>query len=770
MEGGQFVLDPIRMFNSFGYCNCGIISGVNDALWLRMGWKAHYVQLGDHTVTECSWDDGKSWHMFDSSMSFYCFNDQGAVAGVREIEKNPRFYLENYAPECGTNAAKDLNDHQAWRSASDHPVEFQRTLANGYDSFKPPNDIESNNLMANWGTRYVLNLRPDESYTRYFHRLDGATAGTFRPLNGGKDVDVNKNIRANGVWHYAPNLRDPATRSLVYSDAGGTWTAEGVKGPGQVVFKVSAANVVTSAKFKVKGTGATLSLSRDAGITWEPVSLKEGEATCLEQVAGVTEYLLKADLVGPTALLSSLEAETITQMNRSGMPKLVRGANRIQVTLGPQVETIQFQPSITAKGYQKSLYAEKDVDVEGDPGNYKPTLRPAVNGAPCSVTWKIEAPTPITDLIYSGTVCVKVPKDRTTLLHSWDDKTYERDYEKADDSNPNDLMVNATVRPAPKGSRSAYLRYEFQTQRSAKNYFGPGIQMADMTVHHQPRQSGFVPMEVNYCWVEHRETGDVERQHTELVTSPGYEYTIDVGGFRDPTMKWVRMNLQGSGPKVAKYGYADGQDIGPGVTRPWERYVWGTNLALKKTYTLEGKQDERNLDAGGDLTDGIIAPPDTYVSQKYMPTDVIFAKDVSPTMTIDLGSTQTVAAVQVCAAEDSGFHLSFPNRITVETSVDGKAFAAAGEAAFNQVFDPPADYVPWELDDAAQFDELPAGGRLAYNYRIVFAKEQSARFIRVKCEPRKGWGMVLSEVQVFDKVTVDRQVPRAVVLPPLAKR
>ena len=54
VEDGHFVLDPITMFNSYGYCNCGIISGINDALWLRMGWKAHYVQLGDHTVSECS--------------------------------------------------------------------------------------------------------------------------------------------------------------------------------------------------------------------------------------------------------------------------------------------------------------------------------------------------------------------------------------------------------------------------------------------------------------------------------------------------------------------------------------------------------------------------------------------------------------------------------------------------------------------------------------------------------------------------------------------
>ena len=63
-----------------------------------------------------------------------------------------------------------------------------------------------------------------------------------------------------------------------------------------------------------------------------------------------------------------------------------------------------------------------------------------------------------------------------------------------------------------------------------------------------------------------------------------------------------------------KHGYCDGQDVGPGAKPPWVRYRWGNNLALGKTYTLEGKQDERNPDAGGDLTDGIIAPPDTYVS------------------------------------------------------------------------------------------------------------------------------------------------------------
>jgi hypothetical protein len=769
VEEGQFVLDPIRMFNSYGYCNCGIISGVNDALWLRMGWKAHYVQLGDHTVSECSWDGGKTWHMFDSSMSFYCFNDRGEVASVREIEQNPRFYLENFAPECGTNPVRGPDDHRGWRCASDHPVEYQRTLANGYDSFKPPNDIQEGNLLAQWGHCYVLNLRPHEDYTRCFHPIEGGGPRTFRPVRGDQDVDSSGSIRANGRWHYSPDLRDPATRALIYSDSGVTWTKEGVRplqSTGSVVFKVSAANVVTSAKISLGATGAAVSVSRDAGINWQKLAADSGQAQCLEEVAGVEEYLVKVELSGTNDLLSSIAIETVTQLNRPALPRLIRGPNRIQVRLGPQVETTQLQPSIIGGQHKKTVYSDRALDVEPQPDYYKPTLRPADKGTPCYAIWKIQTPAPITDLVFGGTLCVKSPKDRVTLLHSWDGQTCTRDYQKSDDAMPYDLMVNVGVTSVPPQTKTAFLRYEFETEQFARHYFGPGIQMAVMTIHSQPRNATFVPIEVTYCWIEHRETGDLERQHTELVTSSAYQYTINVGGFRDPTMRWVRVNLKGYGSQGYKRGYSDGQDVGPGAKPPWVRYRWGKDLALGRPYTIMGAQDERNPDGGGDLTDGIIAPPDTYVSVKYMPTYVMFARDVSPAITIDLGTEQTVSAVRVHAGQEGGFHLSYPDAIKVETSADGNSFASAGLVGFNQVFEPPADFVPWEQDEATTFSSLPAGGRLAYAYRVLFEKPARARFVRITCQSRKGWGMLLSELQVFDNVILVKNVPPMVVLAP----
>ncbi|MBZ0258376.1 hypothetical protein K8I31_20075, partial [bacterium] len=291
VEEDGFVLDPIALFNSYGHCNCGIISALNNTFWTNMGWKARYVQLGDHTVCETSWDGGETWHMFDASMSIYVFNEKGAVASVTEIEKNPNLYLEHYAPECGTNSVSGVNDHQGWRCASDRPVLYQRTLANGVDSYKAPNDLQENNLLTRWGQRFAMTFRPGEDYTRYFYRLDQTQPDTryFRPLPNGEDAEKQHghgNFRANGVWRYSPDLRNPETRRLVYRESGMSWEGESdlpaihpkQKGAaGEIVFKINAANVVTSATMqlngvrKLKNDVLKASVSRNAGINWQPI-------------------------------------------------------------------------------------------------------------------------------------------------------------------------------------------------------------------------------------------------------------------------------------------------------------------------------------------------------------------------------------------------------------------------------------------------------------------------------------------------------------------
>ena len=89
----------------------------------------------------------------------------------------------------------------------------------------------------------------------------------------------------------------------------------------------------------------------------------------------------------------------------------------------------------------------------------------------------------------------------------------------------------------------------------------------------------------------------------------------------------------------------------------------------------------------------------------------------------------------------------------------------AGHAEHNQGLNPPSHFVPWEHDESAEFKDLPAGGRLAYACRMFFEKPALAHYVRVRCTCRKGWSILLSEIEVFDRVTVDKNIPPPAVLP-----
>jgi hypothetical protein len=55
-KGAKYINDPILNYNSYGVLNCGIISDLNLSSWLHLGYQARYEQLGDHTVSQVSWD------------------------------------------------------------------------------------------------------------------------------------------------------------------------------------------------------------------------------------------------------------------------------------------------------------------------------------------------------------------------------------------------------------------------------------------------------------------------------------------------------------------------------------------------------------------------------------------------------------------------------------------------------------------------------------------------------------------------------------------
>jgi hypothetical protein len=803
-ESGRYILDPILHFNSYGAMNCGIISLLNIACWRQLGYQARYIQLGDHTVSEVSWDEGATWHLFDSSMSIYCYNHEGQVASCAQIKEahacalsggksEPgHYYLYHYAPACGTHPGPS-----GWRCAADQPVAFQRTLEAGASSYTDGFDIDRYCQQARYGQRYVLNLRPYESYTRYWTPLNRERQGTeadgdlayFRPLPDGSDPDGPNganHIRGNGRWVFEPHLADRECRSVFYDDLGVATQDEDGDGPhlhpadsatmAWVAFKVYAANVITSMRIEATGRRASaddslgISVSRDAGLHWQPVGQAAGTGpqtmrlALREEVAGVTQCLVRIEMraarhnsdVG----LDALRIVTITQLDRLTLPKLTLGTNEVLLRADEQVETAELWPTLHDGAYRHTAVAEDGVCSDKQPdGMYKATLGAAVNGRECSVTWRLAVPTDICSVTYGVISTNRSPQSWVSLRRSWDGTNFEPFHLNRDGDFPFDEQVLQRFDDVPAGTRQAYFRGVFFCPSGAATYNMPGIQDLLLRVCHRPRDAAFAPILVTYDWTEHRAAGDVRRSHTEVVRSLPHRYTIHVAGRRDPTMHWVRMSLQGSntGGRVEHSGYADGNDVGPGWERPKVVYAWGTNLARGKPYTASrtSSPSSGNPDSDGrELTNGAIVAPTDYVRDKTVQDATAFWDPGAPvTFVVDLQDQARIAAVRVSTHQPNA-HFCHPASIEVAVSDDGRRWRSAGTIGHDDLWNPPGDYEPWEHDDGPAYANLPAGGRLAYSFPLVFAQPLAGRYVRWVCTPREGKGMGLSELQAFDRVAV----------------
>jgi hypothetical protein len=798
VDQGRYILDPVLHFNSYGAMNCGIISLLNISCWLELGYQARYVQLGDHTVSQVSWDEGKTWHLFDSSMSIFCYNHEGQVASCEEIQEahacelsggkaEPgHYYLYHPAAQCASHLGP-----AGWRSASDQPVGYNRTLGEGASSYTGGFSVDGYCQNARTGHRYVLNVRPCESYTRYWRPLDSGSKDPdyFRPMADGSDPDGQhglNNIRGNGVWLFQPNLANQDCRKLFYesSEIASPSASSPHLHPDQtgraaaVTFQISAANVITSMRIDAEGWRKTeadavrVFVSRDTGIHWQPVwqADKTGSQTIhlklRDEVAGGPFCWIKFEMLGAAdpqdAGLNALKVTTMTQLNRRTLPALTLGSNQVLLRADEQVETVELWPPLHANAYQQSIVAEDTVFSDKEPdGMYKATLGAGADNKPCSVTWRVAVPTDITDVFYGVVSTVRSPRFYVSLRHSWDGERFDEFYRRADDGFPMDRQTAHVFSgdQVPAGARQAFFRAVFFGASGAATYNMAGIQDLLIRVHHKPRDAGFEPLEVTYNWTEHRDTGDVTRSHTELVSQLPHRYVINVAGRRDPTMNWVRVNLQGHGPegRNAPRGYSDGMDVGPAFEYPKVSYRWGKSIAAGKPYTASrtSSTSSGNPDTDGrELTNGIlIAPTDETRNKAIQPATAFWDAGEPVSFVVDVGEARTIRGVRVTTHQPNG-QFCHPKSVAVAVSPDGQTWQSAGTIRHDDLWKPPGDYEPWEHDDSPAYESLPAGGRLAYSYPLVCEKPLTGRYLRFVCTPLDGKGMGISELQAFEQVEV----------------
>ncbi|MCU0917933.1 MAG: hypothetical protein MUC88_25730 [Planctomycetes bacterium] len=621
--------DPIRQFNDYGYTMCSTVAGINCSVWDALGYPVKFWDISLHTVPEVQYNG--RWHMYDNSMSaLYTLCDGQTIAAVEDIGKPGGCAASGGRVEPGHIAryhCLNSTSNNGFLTGADCP----RDLAQEYRCFNP-NGLKYRYYYHNWdrGHRYILNLRENEVYTRYYQSL-GDSPEYYVPNNGKDPEKVNPRyrLRGNGRRIFQPALTENALKEAAYSISGctalrpsGVVPAKAAT-PGEIVFKIQGANVITQLRInasfvrRAPADVTTLAISTTNGLTWTDLWRGEGvgevplDLVLGQEVNGAYEVLVKVVLLGQAhpadACLKSIEFETITMLNSKTQPQLLLGRNTVYVGTGAQTESIVVWPDLQGDTYQPFVVEQKNMSSKAKHPGYQGVMYATRAKEDAYVVFRVEAPTDITCVNYGGRFYNRAA--------SFDGgKTWQRSYSLDRTTPPWDVLHFETLTDIPAGARSVLLKYLLHG--SAAGPDACSIYSVRMEVSHQPQAARWRPVEVTFHWSEvvgwasaHADDAQaaapeqhglkpilqlVERSHTQLVEQVPARYTIDVGGMDHPIVNSLRVNLAGaagtrpdpvSPRQTSRSDSIDDKDLGKQkYVGRWVRY--GRNLAERKSYTV----------------------------------------------------------------------------------------------------------------------------------------------------------------------------------------
>lgn len=756
MLHGMALTDPIRQFNDYGYTMCSTISGCEQSIWEAMGLKHRYWDISNHTVAEVFYDG--RWHMYDNSLSaLYTLCDGKTLAGVEDIGKDGA---------CEKSGGKTERGHVAkyhcLTATSPHGfligADTARSLEEESRCFNP-NGLKLRTYFYDWdaGHRYILNLRPNESYTRHY-TSQGTSPGFYIPNDNGKDPELKNpryKLRGNGQWSFKPSL-GADWQTLIHSasniaPANGGLSAQNAAS-GEVIYKITSANVTTSqiinASFAVKGK-AIISVSTDNGLHWKDVwtNDKTGDVAAtvslvddptkpdpLFQITGSYESLVRITLADAT--LTSLDIQTITALNAKTQPRLNLGRNTIHVGAGEQTESTVFWPELQGGKYKQHIVEEKNITCAKEHPGYMGTLFQEKAGEEAYIVYRIDVPRDMKQVTYGGRFYNRAPKSHIDLLHSFDSgRTWTQSWTLTDIQQPWDVIHYETV-AAPAGCRSVLVKYVMNSP--AKGSGSCSIYAVRMEANYQPATPAgtFNPFTVTFNWSEPQEDRKlVKRSFTKRIEKLPATYTINTAGADHPVMESLTISTtdttQDSGLST--------QDS-PKFVSFWE--TPGNNLAVGKPYTLS-HPSETNWGAGDPdgkkLTDGVVGPP--YSGGIAFSYGATWKPKTNPTITLDLGESKSCASFGL-NANGYPWHDALRGQVTDQIQVlvsdDGKDFKPIGLLKTD---------LRW-IDLAANHmwpdDEQLTG----HTYRLVPTNPITTRYVQYKITSNRN--ICPTELEVLD--------------------
>ncbi|WP_347243071.1 discoidin domain-containing protein [Thermogutta sp.] len=765
---GVEVTDPIRQFNDFGYTMCSTVAGMNCALWHNMGLPVRFWDVTLHTVSECFYDG--RWHMYDNSMSaLYTLCDRQTIAGVEDLGAVQTCQLSGGRSEIG-----HVVKYHCLTATSPNGfltgADCARDLDQESRCFRP-NGLKLRTYYNNWdwGHRYILNLHKGESYTRYYYSL-GDSREYFVP-NRGKDpesANPRYHIRANGVWEFKPLLTPDGLARSAYIVSNVTALSSGMVCPGQsgkpgeIVFKITSANIATSqiirAKIRMQSSDdhVTIAVSTTAGTNWRIVYDQAGpvdetiEKLLIDEVNGQYEIFIKFILQAnkdPEAVgISDISIETRTMLNAKMQPQLRLGLNTVFVDLGEPSDCIVIWPDLQGDSYRQFIIEEHNIATEKEHAGWRGVMFAQKPDSEAFTVYRVQCPRPITGLVYGGRFYNRVAGGEIRLSHSFDGgKTWQTDWTLTDTSQPWDVIHYATVRDIAPDSHEVLLKYSLRAPQA-----GPmacSIYSVCMEVRHQATGPTFEPLDVTFTWDEvQSDRSRITRSHRQRIDHVPMRYTINVGGVDHPIVKSLRIECP-INSKGTHHGYSDTRSgLGQRVTDVWQEL--GRNLLIGKSYKINveptgawGADDPE----GRKLTDGVVGP--NYAGGTSMRYAVGFDEKNGPAeITVDMQQPQQIAGfgIHITAGWPWWDALKGEVRDEVEvwTSLDGQTFARQGTFNLNL----------WRreipINHMLPDDETAQG----WNYILPLSSPVTAQFVRFRITARRSLGV--TEVQAFDRIDV----------------
>ena len=562
-EDNRPVLDPVLFFNSYGITFCSMISQMNGSLWEARDLPFRVIDLKGHVVSEVKYDG--AWHMFDNDFCNYFLTAKGAVASAADLcnsrihgnwedLKPGEYYLFDHCPTASSPRGRIFMGPSSWTLKS-----VAHDWYPGPGGWKPREAVSG----AQAGHRYVLGVRPNETYTR-FRRPLGTGALYARLFRSGKDPAKDgsplRNSRANGRWVWEPDLSDPGAffgrenvevRVTGPADARRRWlAAKDPAKPAVAVFRVNSANVVTAADLEAEVVGAVrFTVSGNGGRSWSPVTTvldadRTEHARITHPVSGRLQYLLRVEFMkGALAGLARLRLVTITQVNPLTLPALRLGANRIAAVSDDHLQYVILHPRLTAGQHAAEVHRAEGVASRTPKRDSAPSI---VSTGAGQVILRARTPR---DVRHVRMACTALLKDTTDALRLWVSIDEGRSWRLLGrfgfNGRPYDRRVEAETRRLAPGVREVLLKYDLGARNALVNCVAEvGFAPAG------PR----MPYAVTYCWSEYRDGAWVERRHAERVTDAYHAYGINVGGARPPRMNWVQVAADDPAERVRREG------------------------------------------------------------------------------------------------------------------------------------------------------------------------------------------------------------------------